>query len=152
MNSKNTMLKVASIFVIVGACFLILLGLLWSGVSDIIMEAIDEALIETGTQLGPDEAEILDMILPILGYILIGLGVCRLIVGIIGVKQKNAVTCIVFGAIITFIRVSSLLSSGFTSGWGSAIIAVLYLVGAIQLNKERKAKEAEAVADYYENV
>ena len=152
MNDKNTMLKVASIFVIIGACCLILLCLLLSGVSDIIMEVIDDALIESGVQLTPDDAEILDMILPILGWVLICVGVCRLIVGIIGVKQKNAVTCIVFGAIITFLRVSSLLSSGFTSGWGSAVIAVLYLIGAIKLNKERKAKEAAAVADYYENV
>ena len=116
------------------------------------MEALDEALMESGVQLNPEEMEVLEMILPILGYVLIITGVFRLIVGIIGVKQKNAVTCIVFGAIITFFRVTSLFSSGFTSGWGAAVIGVLYLIGAIQLNKERKAKAAQAAqADYYDN-
>ena len=152
MYKKNTLLKVAAIFVIVGGCCLVLLGLLWNAISDLIMEVVYEAIAESGMQIGASDLEALEMLIPVLGYVLIVTGAFRLVVGIIGVKQKNAVTCIVFGSIIAFFRVISLLSSGFTSGWGSAIIAGLYLAGAIILHKERKVKPAtEEPEEYYAN-
>ena len=147
---KNTLLKVTGIIVIVIASLTLLLSLFYGLLTEVILDVFEEVLIQEGVQLTPEEQNLVNTLIPMLGWILAAMGIFNMVVGIFGTWQKYPVACIALGIVNAVFAVVSLFTTGFADAglidflWIG--VTVLYVVGAFNLHKERnQAKVAEQV-------
>ena len=135
---KNTLLQVVSIIIIILACFILVIGVAYMMFQDIALEIIDDALMESGMEFSQEDIEVLRLVLPILGWIVIAVGVFQLIVGIVGVKQKSPVLAIVLGSISLAFEVFSIAGATAFFAILGIILYLLYIIGAVKLNNATK--------------
>lgn len=145
---KNQMLNVTAIILIVLACILFATGLLFMAVQNILMDIIYQAISESGVDFTSEELQIIELVVPVLGWVLMPAGGWLLFMGIVGVRQKRPVLAIVLASICLAGVVTSLSNFNFFTLVDIALY-VLYLIGAIQLNKQRKAEELQRQSSTY---